>query len=120
MKLAIVGSRNFHDYQLFLKHVNEALIYWKLDLYDFEEIVSGGCRGTDLLAERLANDYNVKMTIFSPDWNKHGRAAGILRNNDIVNHANAMIAFPSKDSVGTYDSIRKAQLKQIPIVIVNI
>ena len=120
MKLGIVGSRNFHDYELFIKILNEVLIHWNLNLYHFDEIVSGGANGADTLAEKLSKDYNIKITIFAADWNKHGRIAGILRNTDIVNHSDYMIAFPAKDSVGTFDSIRKAQQKRIPLMIVNI
>lgn len=123
MKLAIVGSRHFHDYNLFIKYVNDVLIYWNLNLYDFDEIVSGGCKGTDKLAEKLAEIYNIKMKVFPAIWysnGKYDKDAGTDRNSDIVNYSDAMIAFPAKDSVGTYDSIRKAEIKRIPLTIVNI
>lgn len=120
MKLAIVGSRNFHDYDSFLKNVNEVLISWNVSLYHFDEIVSGGASGTDTLAEKLSTTYNITMKIFPAEWNIYGRAAGPTRNSQIVNYSDFMIAFVAKDSVGTLDSIRKAQQKRIPLVIVNI
>lgn len=120
MKLGIVGSRNFHDYDSFIKNVNEILIHWNVNLYYFNEIASGGCEGTDKLAEKLAHNYNIKTRIFYPDWNQFGRAAGPIRNSQIVEHSDYLIAFVAKDSIGTLDTIKKAQAKGIPLIIVNI
>jgi hypothetical protein len=45
--------------------------------------------------------------VFKPNWNL-GKAAGILRNTDIVNECTHIIGFPSKNGRGTQDSMRKA------------
>jgi hypothetical protein len=75
------------------------------------------------LAEKLAKDCDMKMKVFAPQWYKNGKYdkdAGTDRNTDIVNYSDYMIAFPAKDSIGTYDSIRKAQQKRIPLVTIYI
>lgn len=59
MKLAVIGSRNFEDYEL-MKSV--------LMKYSIEEIVSGGARGADNLAEKSANEYKIKKIIFKPNY----------------------------------------------------
>lgn len=71
-KVAIVGSRNFNDYDL----LNERL---KTYVDNISEIISGGAKGTDSLAEGFADEYNIKKTIFKAEWDKFGRSAGIIR-----------------------------------------
>jgi predicted Rossmann fold nucleotide-binding protein DprA/Smf involved in DNA uptake len=53
MKLALIGSRDFNDYESFeaaiLKVLSEE---WKILISEFSHIVSGGAKGADSLAER--------------------------------------------------------------------
>ena len=104
MKLAVVGSRNFSDYEL-LKS--------KLDLIHKRKpitlIVSGGAKGADSLSERWAKENNIPTKIFIPDWNKFGKKAGFLRNEDIIKNSDAVIAFWDGESRGTLSSINLAE-----------
>jgi hypothetical protein len=110
MKLAVVGSREFSDYdmmKLFLdsyKEHNSSLI-----------LVSGGApRGADNLAERYAREHNLEIILFFPDWQKFGKAAGMIRNTDIIQEADEVIAFWDGVSSGTHDSIKKAHKMSKP------
>ena len=139
MKLAIVGSRNFTDYENFKLAVMKVLQEWNITLHEIvsgrnitldeivsgrnitlDEIVSGGAKGADSLAERFSKEFQIKTVIYRPDWNLYGKRAGILRNSDIVEHSTHMIAFPSRNGKGTQDSIRKAREKQIPVKVLYI
>ena len=111
MKLAIVGSRNFTDYTYFCQVV--AQVKGKITL-----IISGGARGADTLAERYAKEKAIPYLIFPANWDEYGKQAGMLRNQDIVNSAEAMIAFLSSESKGTRDSISRAHIKSIPVHVV--
>lgn len=119
IKLGIVGSRNYVDYPSFKKHIDCALEIWNIPLKEIDYIVSGGARGADHLAELFAKEYNIATIVFKADWNTLGKKAGILRNTDIVNESTHMIAFPTKESIGTWDSVRKAQKKGIPLIIIE-
>lgn len=110
MKVAVIGSRGFNDYDL----VKETLKHHTITL-----LVSGGAKGADSLGERYANENNIETLIFKPDWKKHGPAAGPLRNTDIVNNADTIIAFWDGESKGTKDSITKAEKLGKNIIIVN-
>jgi len=103
--VAIVGCRKFKNYDMFKQKVHE----WEKINGKITMIVSGGATGADSLAERYASENHIGISIFKPDWIKFGKAAGIMRNTDIVNGSNKLIAFPSKTSVGTWDSINKAK-----------
>lgn len=118
--LAIVGSRNFTNYNKFLDGINEGLSSQNITISDIVLIVSGGADGADAMAEKYAKYNNITTKIYEAKWNKYGKSAGQIRNQKIVNLSNFMIAFVANDSVGTYDSINKAKIKKIPIHIVKV
>jgi predicted Rossmann fold nucleotide-binding protein DprA/Smf involved in DNA uptake len=114
MNVAIVGSRNFHNYDLFLKHVNDFI-----EKYDFpDKIISGGAKGADTLARRWAEEYGVTIKEYFPNWSL-GRCAGPLRNKDIITNSTHMLAFPSKDGSGTQNAIKLAKEKGIKIIVIH-
>jgi len=117
--IAIVGCRKFNDYNLFKQKIKE----WENSNGKIHKIVSGGAYGIDTLAEKYANEVGIpkeNVIIHKPDYDIYGRSAGIIRNTDIVNDCDKLIAFPSKRSVGTYDSIRKAKKANKSVTIYNI
>jgi predicted Rossmann fold nucleotide-binding protein DprA/Smf involved in DNA uptake len=111
-KLAIVGSRNFDDYAL----LNEKLAPYK-DVAGL--VVSGGAKGADSLGEKWAKENNIPVKIFYPDWKKYGRAAGLVRNKEIINNAEVVIAFWDGQSSGTKSSIELAKKagKKVEVVL---
>jgi len=96
LKLAVVGSRTFNDYVLVRETLKDV---------DIEEIVSGGAKGADRLAERYARDFGFPTKIFKPDWEGDGKAAGFIRNKQIVLYADKVIAFWDGHSKGTKNTI---------------
>lgn len=108
MKVAIIGGRDFKDYS-FLKNVCEK--------YEMVEIISGGAKGADSLAEKYAKEKNIQTKIFLPNWNKHGKAAGFIRNTEIVERADMVIAFWDGKSKGTDHSITIAEKMDKPVYI---
>lgn len=110
MNVAIVGGRDFDDYELFKKHVSGEKI-------KINSIISGGARGTDTLAERYAKEIGVPVKIYLPDWKKYGTAAGPIRNKQIVDSADCVIAFWDEKSPGTRSSLKIAEDLKKPLTI---
>lgn len=100
IKLAIVGSRSFNDYEKMCK---------TLDRLKFHVVVSGGAGGADSLAERYAEEHGLGTIIHKADWDKYGKSAGYIRNKRIVEDCHAMIAFWDGESRGTKHSIDLAK-----------
>ena len=63
MKLAVIGSRTFLDYKLLSEKLDE--IY---EDYGIDEIVSGGAKGADTLAERYALEHDIPIQIIKPKY----------------------------------------------------
>ena len=103
--LAIVGCRSFTNQEVFNYHMTEWMKVYGLP----GQVISGGAAGADTLGEQWAQKYGIPLTVLKPDWTAHGKGAGIRRNTDIILAATHVIAFPSAQSRGTRDSIRKAQ-----------
>ncbi|MBR5027780.1 MAG: DUF2493 domain-containing protein, partial [Bacteroidales bacterium] len=83
-------------------------------------IVSGGAKGIDSFAKQYALERNIPYMEFPPDYAKYGRVAPLVRNQEIVDYCDKVIAFPSKESRGTYDTIKKAKARNKVLKIVEI
>lgn len=110
MKVAVIGSRGFNNYEL----VKETLSKIKITL-----IISGSAKGADTLGEQYAKENGIETKIFLPDWEKHGKAAGMLRNTDIINESEVVIAFWDGTSKGCADSIEKAKKLNKKLIIID-
>jgi predicted Rossmann fold nucleotide-binding protein DprA/Smf involved in DNA uptake len=117
-KIGIIGSRRRDcnsAYQACLKAFEE--IYEEGD-----EIVSGGCpKGGDRFAEIIAKKLGIPIKIYYPNWKKNGKAAGFVRNTDIAEDSDVILAVVAEDRTGgTEDTIKKAQKMDKEIFLVEV
>lgn len=110
MKIIVAGSRNIVDYDFVVKCIIDSS-------FKITELISGGCRGVDLLAEKWATQNNIIITRFNAKWNVYGKMAGPIRNSEMVNYADGLIAIWDGISRGTKNIIELAKNKNIPVVI---
>ena len=114
LKVIIAGSRTFDDYEL-LKQKCDLFLKQHSDI----EIVSGNAKGADKLGELYAKEKRYKIKQFIPDWKQHGKQAGIIRNIDMGDYANALIAFWNGRSRGTKFMIEYAEKKGLQVRVVR-
>lgn len=81
------------------------------------EVLCGGARGPDTFGREWAEALEIPVRIFNPDWDRHGRSAGPLRNQVMVDHADALFAVWNGKSRGTADVIRRAKEKGLPFYV---
>lgn len=108
--VAVVGSRDFDDYELLCK---------QLDPIEIRSIVSGGAKGADSLAERYAQEHGIPIKVILPNWQLYGRGAGMVRNQAIVETACMVVAFWDGSSKGTANSIDHARKLSKSLMIVR-
>jgi hypothetical protein len=112
MKTAVIGTRTFENYEQLEKTLN--------DLGDKPtEIISGGAKGADALAERYATENGIKMTVINADWHMHGKMAGPMRNLLIVEACEQLVAMWDGESKGTKHAINEARKQGKPTKVVN-
>ena len=110
--VAIVGSRDFVDYEYFKEKVSSTLEKWGLEEI---QVISGGATGTDSMAQKWALENTIRIRVFPANWKKYGKYAGPHRNTKIIDHSQYCIAFPSQKGKGTQDTMEKAIKKNIPL-----
>lgn len=101
MKIAIVGSRAYQNRQQVIDYVNA--------LPEDTVVISGGARGVDTWAEYAARMRGLEVRIFPANWARYGKQAGYLRNVQIVEAADTVVAFWDGVSSGTLHSMKIAQ-----------
>jgi len=106
MKIGIVGSRNITVTNLG-KYISSG-----------DEIVSGGAVGVDTCAEEYAKANGIKITVFLPKYERYGRGAPIVRNKEIVDYSDKIVAFWDGKSKGTLSVIKYAEKTGKPCDIV--
>ena len=113
MRILITGSRHWTD----RLHLEQAI--WEVIGHERRVvIIHGDCpTGADRLARRLADAWNITQEPYPADWNHHGKAAGPIRNQEMVDAgADICLAFPLGESRGTRDCMRRAEAAGIPVI----
>ena len=107
MRTIIAGSRNITDINELISAINK--IDWKIST-----IISGTARGVDRLGEFYADLNDVPVERYPAKWDIYGKMAGHIRNIEMANKAEALIALWDGKSKGTkqmVDVAKKLNLK---------
>ena len=115
-RVIIAGSRDMADYGAAKKAIAAALA----EIGGAQvRIVSGHCRGADIMGERYAREHGLELAVFPAEWNRFGRRAGFIRNTQMAEFASeegsegTLIAFWDGESRGTKMMIGIAEKKGI-------
>jgi hypothetical protein len=76
---------------------------------DEVEIVSGNAKGADRMGEYYASQRGYKKVLFPAKWDEYGKSAGFIRNKQMAEYADALIAFFDGESRGTKSMIELAE-----------
>lgn len=114
MKVLVCGSRHFNDE----RRIEEAL----LGMGEVTEVIEGGARGADKTARSVSERLGIRVSEFPADWEKHGKAAGPIRNIQMLKEGkpDKVLAFLAPDSRGTKHMIEIAQKAGVETKIVRI
>ena len=103
MKVLVCGGRDFADYDL-LKTVLSALHVTR----GISIVIHGGATGADMLASRWAGTHMIPGVVYPADWKAHGKAAGPIRNQQMLDEAKPDMVVAFKGGRGTADMVRRA------------
>lgn len=118
MKTIIAGSRTIEDYNLLLEAIKDSD-------FNITQIISGNCRGIDLMGERYARENNIPLRVISANWDQWGKIAGWKRNEQMAEVADALIAIwlineKGEGSKGTRNMISIAKRNGLKIYVKEI
>ena len=114
-RVVVAGSRGFDDYGRLAAELDR-LLKGKTNI----TILSGTARGSDRMGERYAAEHGLKVDQFPADWGTYHKGAGPIRNKEMVQSADAVIAFWDGDSTGTKNIIDCANAENIPCIVIKV
>ena len=103
-RVIVAGSRNFNDYD-YLKKWLDYYLKNKKDIV----ILCGEAAGADFLGKRYALEKGFPVLSFPADWKRFGRSAGIRRNREMSENADACVVFWDGLSRGSANMIAEAE-----------
>lgn len=79
-------------------------------------LISGGAPGADSVALRWAAANEIECQVFKADWKAHGRAAGVIRNQQMLDIARPQLVVAFPGSKGTADMVRRSRAKGVNVI----
>lgn len=104
MKVIIAGSRTIKDFKAVINAVNNSK-------FKITEVVCGCAIGIDRLGQQWAISNNIFVKEMPADWNKYGKKAGIIRNIQMAEYADAAIVIWDGKSPGSKNMI--SEIKKV-------
>src|SRR5574343_54714 len=110
MKTIIAGGREITDYTA----VHQAVLFSN---FEITEVVSGKAAGVDTLGEQWAIAHNIPIKEFPANWAQYHKAAGAIRNRQMGDYAEALIAVWNGKFRGTKHLIEYATKKGLKVYV---
>lgn len=109
MKTIIAGSRNIECFWVLEEAIEQSG-------FKITEVVSGCAKGVDRMGEVWAGYGGIPVKRFQPDWSK-GKGAGLKRNIEMAEYAEALIAVWDGVSRGTKHMIDVAKQRSLQVFV---
>jgi hypothetical protein len=122
MKILVCGGRDFSDHEFVMRTLDRLSEDWPKTPTDqfgnwlpVVTIIAGGAKGVDSMAADWAIVNWTDYKEFKADWSKHGKAAGVIRNQQMLDEGkpDLVVAFPG--GRGTADMIARAEAAGVPV-----
>lgn len=128
MRVIIAGGRDFNDYQYLceiMDHVLRRVNKDKLVIVNGDgpgkwdnQLKKYVTEGADQLGKRYANERGYELDLYPPDWKGLGKKAGPIRNKQMAQNADALVAFNTGGN-GTKSMISLAEEHGLKVRVIN-
>lgn len=106
MKVLVCGGRNFDSYEAVCHGLDAVLATYE---YTTLVIIHGAASGVDKFAGEWAHSKGIPVERYPANWRKHGRAAGPLRNQQMLDEGKPDLVVYFPGGVGTADMVARAE-----------
>jgi len=113
MRVLVCGDRNWGDKELIRTIIRNIMP---------DEVITGGARGADSLAYECCKEDGFTVTKIDAKWEKYGRAAGPIRNREMLDKKPVLVLAFHDDlfrSKGTIDTVDEAKRRGIKVQVVT-
>jgi len=111
MRVLVCGDRDYNDQDRLFAVLDELHLSKTIT-----DVVHGAARGADMLAHEWAYARNIRMWPCPADWKRHGRAAGPIRNQRMLDDHTIDLVVTFSGGRGTDDMVRRARRANIPVM----
>src|SRR4051794_32502063 len=117
-RVIVTGDRNWHCADLAGQVIDRLQTRYGKSLV----LIHGEARGVDLSFSLVAEFRGIEAEPYPADWKTHGKAAGPIRNQEMVNAGADFVLAVHRDlagSKGTRDCVRRALTAGIPVWLID-
>lgn len=115
-RILICGSREWTNFDKIKK------ILLEYPQSDETTIIHGNCKGADKISGYLAKQLNMTIEVYPADWKKYGRAAGPIRNQQMLDNGKPDICYAFHDCIekskGTKDMVNRCKADGLTVNII--
>lgn len=115
-RVIVAGGRDFNNYALLRDKLDYAL---RNKVSEGITIVSGAAKGADILGEKYAKERGYEIDSHPAKWDEFGKSAGYIRNKEMAQNADALMAFWDGKSRGTKHMIDLANKQGLKVIVIN-
>lgn len=105
INIVVAGGREYENYPELSQVLDRVISELNIPSGMGVNIVSGGARGADTLAEKYAQEKGYGLQVFPADWKNLGLSAGMARNKQMASAGDVLVAFPG--GTGTENMIEQ-------------
>lgn len=107
MRVLVCGGRNFNDSMTLGSWLGG--IHKNKNSGPITLLIEGGARGADNMARLFAEWQGIPVKTFNADWDKHGRAAGPIRNRQMLVEGKPDLVVAFEGGRGTANMVEQAR-----------
>lgn len=116
MRVLVCGGRNYGNVTRVAQEL--AALHGEIP-HDCMLVIQGGATGADRIARVWCEHNFVQYANYAADWNAHGKAAGPMRNQRMLDHGKPDIVLAFPGGRGTADMVRRAKAAGVPVREIN-
>ena len=125
-RILVSGGRDLTNYKL-VRDTLDTIVIDRGWIYDDDYnmpnvvLIHGGAEGADLLADQWGVVNWLEIEEYKADWDKYGKAAGMIRNRQMLEEGkpDLVVAFPTKNSIGTWGMIKIAREAGVETIVIR-
>jgi hypothetical protein len=110
MRVLVCGGRDYGN-----TAEERKALYAVLNSLDVTLLIEGGARGADALGKAWADYRGIKSHQFPANWELYGKAAGAVRNKQMLDVGKPDLVVACKGGRGTANMVSQASSAGVPV-----
>lgn len=119
MRVVVFGGRDFYAEQWLKTELCD--LVWRRNRFasvpaQIKTLIHGGARGVDQMAGNFGIGCGLEVIEFKADWGKYGKAAGPIRNKQMIDEGRPDLGVAFPGGFGTANMIKQLDSAGIPVI----